>query len=796
MKGKKMGMETHFSINKVAVLGAGVMGAQIAAHFVNVGLETLLFDLAADDRDKSATARQAIHKLKGQKPAPLATDEDAQWLTPLNYDEHLHLLTECDLVIEAIAERIDWKAALYERIAPYLAPHTILASNTSGLSINELARACPQSIRSHFCGIHFFNPPRYMALVELIATDETKKQLLDQLEAFIVTSLGKGVVRAKDTPNFIANRIGVFSLLTVIHHAEKYQIPFEVVDELTGLRIQRPKSATFRTLDVVGLDTFLHVLHTMQEHLTDDPWHAFFATPAWLKACVEQGQLGEKTKAGIYKKDKDGLSILDPTDQVYRLADKKASEEVKAILQIKDMAGKFHSLRESSHPEAQFLWSTFRDVWHYIAYHFADIASTARDIDFAMRWGYGWKHGPLETWQAIGWKAIAKEIKADIEARKSMASVALPDWVLNREGVHDEKGSYSVVKDTLVERSSLPVYKRQLFAPRLWGERPPAYGKTLYENAGVRMWTMQDGIGIISFKTKLNCISDQVLQGMNEAITQAEEENYRGIVLWQPDGPFSVGADLSSMGPAFMTGDWGSIEQVVALFQKTSMRIRYSKLPVVAAVQGYAFGGGCEFLLHADRVVASLESYIGLVEVGVGLLPAGGGCKEFALRAARQSQGDLLAALRSYYMMIAQAKVATSAKQAQKMGYLRDSDIVIFNPDELLYVAKAQVVALSEVGYRPPFKVKSFPVAGRDAAATIRGQLINLQEGGFISKYDRFIAEMIADIMTGGDVEPGVLVDEAWILHLERQGFMKLLKKGNTQERILYMLENNKPLRN
>lgn len=789
-------MKTRFRIEKVAVLGAGVMGAQIAAHFVNAGIETLLFDLPTEEKDKNAIARQAIKKLKDQKPAPMAREEDVQWITPLNYDEHIHLLKTCDLVVEAIAEHIEWKTALYERIAPHLAPDTILVSNTSGLSINLLADACPRDIRSRFCGAHFFNPPRYMPLLELIATKSTDQALLDYLESFFVTVLGKGVVRAKDTPNFIANRIGVFSLLAVIHHAEQYQIPFEVVDELTGVRIQRPKSATFRTADVVGLDTFTHVLKTMQDHLKADPWHAFFTTPAWLKACVEQGKLGAKTKVGIYKKENETLYVLDPVLQSYRLADKKASDEVKAILKIDNFSEKFRSLRACSHPEAQFLWAAFRDVWHYIAYHFEEIAHTARDIDLAMRWGYGWKQGPLEMWQATGWQEVAANIQADIEAGKTMTDAPLPQWVFPRLGVHGVEGSYSVTEDALVGRSTLPVYKRQLFPPKLWGEGQTVYGKTCYENVGIRMWTTGDDIAIISFKTKLNCIGDSVLQGINEAITLAEEENYRGIVLWQPEGPFSVGADLTSMGPAFMTGDWGAIEKIVALFQETSLRIRYSRLPVVAAVQGYAFGGGCEFVMHSDRVVASLESYIGLVEVGVGLLPAGGGCKEFALRASNESKGDLFAALKSYYMMIATAKVATSAKQAQDMGYLRQSDVVILNPDELLYVAKAQITALNEAGYRPPLKVKHFPVAGIDAAATIRGQLVNMQEGQFISKYDRFIAETIADIMTGGGVDPGTLVDEAWILKLEREGFMRLLKKGNTQERILYMLEHNKPLRN
>jgi 3-hydroxyacyl-CoA dehydrogenase len=789
-------MNKTLVVRKAAVLGAGVMGAQIAAHLANAGIETLLFDLPAPQGNRSDIALQAIANLKKQKPSALASQSLADLITAVNYEEHSEALQNCDLVIEAIAERMEWKLDLYKRVAPYLSEQAIFASNTSGLSIHALAQGCPSDIRARFCGVHFFNPPRYMPLVEIIATQDTDPALVDQLETFLVTTLGKGVIRAKDTPNFIANRIGIFSLLAVIHNAQKYRIRFDVVDDLTGTRLGRPKSATFRTADVVGLDTFLHVLKTMQDTLPDDPWHALFATPTWLQACVDQGALGVKTKQGIYKKEGEARYVLDPDSHTYVLADQKGSEEVKTLLKIEDPAEKFQALRASTHPEAQFLWASFRDTWHYIAYHFAEIADNARDIDLAMRWGYGWKLGPLEIWQAAGWQDIAAIIEEEIKAKQTLADVPLPDWVSTRLSVHSAEGSYSVVADAWVGHSTLPVYQRQLFPPRLVGEGKVIYGKTLYENEGMRMWTMGDHIAVISFKTKLNCISNDVLEGINTAITLAENSQYRGIVLWQPEGPFSIGADLMSMGPAFMSGDWDTIEAMVALFQQTSMRIKYSTLPIVAATQGYGFGGGCEFIMHCDRVVASLESYIGLVEVGVGLLPAGGGCKEFALRASQDAKGDLFAALKEYYMAIATAKVATSAYEAQEIGYLRAADIVIFNPYELLYVAKTQVVALSEAGYRPPLKPKGFAVAGRSAAATIRGQLTNMREGEFISSYDTFIAEHIAEVMTGGDVEAGTLVNEEWIIALERKRFMTLLKKGKTQERIMYMLENNKPLRN
>ncbi|WP_255990322.1 3-hydroxyacyl-CoA dehydrogenase/enoyl-CoA hydratase family protein [Chitinolyticbacter albus] len=785
-------------IRRVAVLGAGVMGAQIAAHLVNAGIETVLFDLPAKEGDANGIVLKAIDNLKKLKPAPVMSAMRAELIQPANYGSDLELLASCDLVIEAIAERLDWKLDLYHKIAPHLAPHAILATNTSGLSIQKLADGVPGSLQSRFCGIHFFNPPRYMYLVELIPLAKTDAALLDNLESFLVTRLGKGVVRAKDTPNFIGNRIGVFSMLATIHHAEQFGIRFDVVDDLTGPRMGRPKSATFRTADVVGLDTFAHVVKTMTDNLQGDPWAAYYTIPGWLTALIEKGALGQKTKAGIYKKDGKAILVLDPKAGDYVPSGQKGSDEVKAILKVDDPAEKIRQLRASNHPEAQFLWACLRDVWHYVATLLPTIADSARDIDFAIRWGFGWKQGPFELWQAAGWKAVAEAVAADIAAGKSMANSTLPAWVGQVDGVHAPAGSYSVAQGKLVGRSMLPVYGRQLYPPQLVGEAEPDYGETVFENDSVRLWLppAAPDVPVLTFTTKAHAIGANVLAGVQQAIKIAEER-FQGLVIWHPDAPFSVGADLASMGPAFMTGDFGAIENMVAEFQNTSMAIKYAKVPVVGAAQGYAFGGGCEFLMHCARVVAAVETYIGLVEVGVGLLPAGGGCKEFALRASREAKGgDILAALKDYYMAMAMAKVGTSAEEGQQIGYLKESDIVLFNANELLYVAQAQVRALAATGYRPPVKPKTFPVAGRAGAATIKGQLINMLEGGFISKYDYHIGVQIAEVVTGGDVDAGTQVNEEWILRLERERFMGLLKKGKTQERIMYMLENNKPLRN
>ncbi|MFZ0499444.1 MAG: 3-hydroxyacyl-CoA dehydrogenase/enoyl-CoA hydratase family protein [Steroidobacteraceae bacterium] len=789
--------DSKFIVRKAAVLGAGVMGAQIAAHLIDARVPTILFDLPPKEGDKSGIVRKAIEGLKKLQPSPLAGRDTTAFLQAANYDEHLALLGECDLVIEAIAERTDWKQDLYRKIAPHLAPHAIFVSNTSGLSINALAEALARELRPRFCGVHFFNPPRYMRLVEIIPCKESLPGVLDELERFLVTTMGKGVIRAKDTPNFVANRVGVFSMLATIANAAKFGIRFDVVDDLTGPRLGRPKSATFRTADVVGLDTFAHVVKTMQDTLPQDPWHGLYQSPPWLVKLIAGGALGAKTQNGIYQKKGKALRVLDPASGAHVEAGSEADASVVEILKLDDPAQKLKRLRESEHAQAQFLWACFRDTFHYIAYHLKDIAHSARDIDLAMRWGFGWKFGPFETWQAAGWRQVADWIEEDIAAGKTLANAPLPAWVREPEckGVHFPAGSYDAASHSLLGRSSLDVYSRQLWPETVLGESKPTLGETVYENAGVRAFSSADEILVVSFKSKAHSISPEVLEGLNRAIDLAEER-FKGLVIWQTEAPFSVGANLESLRPALAAGDWPRIEGIIALFQKTSMRLRYSGIPTVAATQGYAFGGGCEFVMHCDRVVAALESYVGLVEAGVGLLPAGGGCKEFALRAARESKGDLFASLKDYYMMIATAKVAGSGIEAQELKYLRASDVVLLNPAELLYVAKQQALALSEAGYRPPLAGGRFPVAGRTGAASIKGQLVNMLQGHFISEYDFEIGSRIAEVMTGGDVEPGTEVNEEWLLALELRHFLALLKNPKTQERIVHTLATGKPLRN
>ncbi|WP_137924114.1 3-hydroxyacyl-CoA dehydrogenase/enoyl-CoA hydratase family protein [Cupriavidus sp. 2SB] len=807
---------SNFIVKKVAVLGAGVMGAQIAAHLVNARVPVVLFDLPAKEGPKSGIALRAIENLKKLSPAPLGIKDEAGLIRAANYEDDVELLKECDVVIEAIAERMDWKHDLYKKVAPHLAPHAIFATNTSGLSITSLSDGFDAELKSRFCGVHFFNPPRYMHLVELIPTATTQPAILDRLESFLTTTLGKGVVRAKDTPNFIANRVGIFSILAVFAEAEKFGIPFDIVDDLTGTKLGRAKSATFRTADVVGLDTMAHVIKTMQDGLGGDPFASVYKTPAVLKGLVDAGALGQKTGAGFYKKDGKAIKVLDAKTGQYVESGKKADEIVVRMLK-KEPAERIKLLRESTNPQAQFLWSVFRDVFQYIAVYLEQIAGSAADVDLAIRWGFGWNSGPFEDWQAAGWKQVAQWVKEDIEAGKALANVPLPAWVFDgavadNGGVHGAQGSWSPATSSFVKRAALPVYERQVFRAALKGTDaadPRKSGKTIEENDGARIWTSDgaDDVLIISFKSKMNTIGPDVLDSLVRAVELAEAE-YKGLVVWQPTslqlgapgGPFSAGANLESAMPQFMMGGAKGIEPFVKKFQDTLMRVKYAAVPVIPAVSGIALGGGCELMLHSAKRVVALESYVGLVEVGVGLVPAGGGLKEAAIAAAKAAQAagstNYLNFLTNRFQAAAMAKVSTSALDAQKIGYVQPTDTIVYNVHELLYVAQSEVRAMANAGYRAPLPGQLIPVAGRSGIATIKASLVNMRDGNFISAHDFTIASRIAEVVCGGDVEAGSLVSEEWLLALERKAFIDLLGTGKTQERVMGMLQTGKPVRN
>ncbi len=772
-------MPKPFFIKKVAVLGAGVMGAQIAAHVTNAGIETYLFDLASEGRDSYQLVKQSIQKLKKLKPAPLATHATAALLKPCQYDLDLALLADCDLVIEAIGECLDWKEALYAQIAPHVGDHTVIVSNTSGLSINLLAGVLPDQLHSRFCGVHFFNPPRYMHLAELIPAEKTVPELLNQLESWLTSALGKGVVRAKDTPNFIANRVGVFSLLATLHHAARLGLGLDVVDALTGTLLGRPKSATFRTMDVVGLDTLNHVVHTMDEHLADDPWHAFFKLPDWLNQMIKDGHLGQKTGQGVYRKRGKSLEVYDIALNDYRPVNTTLPDEIKAIFKLKTPREQIAALRASNTPEAELICSCFRDLFHYAAFHFETIANHVRDIDAALKWGFGWQQGPFETWQAFGKDAMCEWIQHDITDNLSMASARLPDWVLTQSATFDDQSQ---------KTAELPVYQRQL--------KPSKTAEVFFENEGVCMSHLKEDVAVLSFKSKSNTIGQAVLDGLYQAIEVAEAR-CQGLIIYQNNAlNFSSGADLSAVSQLIETQQMTALARMVHDFQNVLMRLKYSAVPVVSALRGRALGGGCELLMQSDAVVAAFESYPGLVEAGVGLIPAGGGSKEFALRASKLAVGnDLIPHLYPYFEQAAMGVVAGSAPEALARGYLQAGDSWLMHADEVLFAAQGKVLAMQAAYYKPPIAAR-FKVAGREGAAQLKAALVNFEEGGFISEHDAFLSSLLADVMCGGAVDAGTEVDEAWLLRLEHEAFMRLAETPLTQARIRHMLDTGKPLRN
>jgi 3-hydroxyacyl-CoA dehydrogenase len=799
---------SRFNVKKVAVLGAGVMGAQIAAHLVNVKVPVVLFDLPAKEGPKNGIVTKAVEGLKKLKPSPLGVSDDAALIQQANYEEHLHLLKECDLVIEAIAERMDWKLDLYTKIAPHVAKHAILASNTSGLSITKLSEALPDKLKPRFCGIHFFNPPRYMVLVELINTPTTAPEVLDQLEAFVTSGLGKGVVRAHDTPNFVANRVGIAGMLSTMKEVENFGLSFDVVDDLTGKKLGRASSGTFRTADVVGLDTMAHVIKTLQDNLSleTDPFYESFGTPAVLKKLLELGNLGQKSKAGFYKKVGRDIMRFELESEEYVPAGQKADEVYGRMLK-RPAAERLKLLRNAEGAQGRFLWAILRNSFHYAAVHLGTIADNARDVDQAMRWGFGMKQGPFELWQEAGWLDVAKMIQEDIDAGKALSKAPLPEWVFKGPvaeagGVHTAQGSWSASQAQFVPRRQLPVYERQLFPEALLGEAQLAdwrtAGTTIAESRALRTWTLDGQVLVASIKNKMHAISPEVMEGLMEAVETAESD-YQGMVIWSGDAPFSVGADLEATMPAFVVGGADAIESIEQELQNLMMRLRYAQVPVVAAIHGMALGGGCELAVHSARRVAHMESYIGLVEVGVGLVPGAGGLTYIARRAAENaatSTGkDLLPFLTEGFTAAAMAKVGTSALESKKLGYLLDSDIVVPHKDEVLFVAINEAKSMATGGWRAPHK-RLFPVAGRSGIATIKGSLVNMRDGGFISAFDQHVASLIAEVVCGGDVDAGTLVSEEYLLQLERKAFCHLIAHPKTHERILGMLSTGKPVRN
>lgn len=787
-------MQHRIFIKKIAVLGAGVMGAQIAAHCVNAGIETLLFDLAAAGENKNNLVEQAIANLIRIKPTPLATPNTISYLQAKNYNDDLSELNACDLIIEAIAERFELKAQLYSKIFNHLHNQAILVTNTSGLSINALAEILPQHWRHRFCGMHFFNPPRYMHLVELIPSTMTDTALVNQLETWLTSYIGKGVVRAFDTPNFIANRIGVFSLLAINQHASLMGLSLDEVDILTGTLLGRPKSATFRTMDIVGLDTMQYVVQTMAQQLSQDPWHTYFQLPAWLNDMILHGHLGQKSGQGIYRKQDGVIEVFDVAISNWRAIKATVSDELKMILNNSDPTKRLQQLHASANKQARFLIAYYLDLFAYCAYHLAEIANSVKDIDLAMRWGFGWKKGPFEEWETAGVITIRKLIEEKFYQKSSLIAIKLPEWLHYIDSFYNENKSFSVRQKCYVLHSSLPIYDRNYIAD-YFVEKNKSY-VNLFENQGLKASVLEDDIAVVYFKTKANTITQEILDGLEEVIYKAEQ-NCQGLVIYQRDATmFSAGANLNNIAKFIQTNQFKALEEMLLQFQHIMLRIKYSLIPTVAAVRGQVLGGGCELMMHCASIVAAFESYPGFVETSLGLIPAAGGCKEMALRAAKTAcDTDLVTALYPYFHCIATNYVAGNAIEALEKNYFQLGDHWIMHHNQVLFAALSQIKNMQAMNYKPPVTTK-FKIAGRHGYERIKAQFNIKMEDNAMSQYDYFIAKKLAYVMCGGNLKQNDEVDETWMLTLEREVFMSLVVESMTQKRILYWLETGKALRN
>ena len=812
-------MKEYFdkAFTKIAVLGSGTMGGQIAAHFANLGFDTMMFDTSEEALSKS------IAMMKKLKPTPFASASISKLIKTSTYD-NLEALSSCDFIIESIVENLDIKKQLFKQISSHVNDNAILVTNTSGLSIQKIAESSPEKLRSRIFGVHFFNPPRYMPLVELIRTSYSDEVLLNKAEGFITSALGKEVVYAKDSPAFVANRIGVFSFMAVLKHAENFNLAADTVDALTGKRVGRPASATFRTLDVVGLDVMSNVVKNIYENAKDDPWIELFKIPDWIEALIEKGSLGSKTRKGIYEKVGKDIYVFDPKDGEYRLSDKAISSKVKKIL--KDSGSIENALLElskSDDPQAQFLWSVHRDVFHYTAFHLEHVAETARCVDLALKSGFAWQKGIFEQVQITGWSQVRELLNKDIKEGKTLSTQPLPAWVMNQPFVYSDEGAFNPNKSQFIPRSAHPVYERQLNKALLSGEKQNQL-EVLIDGESTKLIDIGNGIASVSFKTKMNVLSASVLTELPECLDYLESNDFHALVFRQEQEHFCAGANLYEVISAIKLGllekDPGvtskakkkafevmhpelpklgklySIKNTVRMLQDLLMRLKHGKILTIAAVDGLALGGGCELLLHCNKVVASMNSYIGLVEVGIGGIPAGCGSKEMALRAyLNKESDDIFPLLSKHFEQIAMAKVSVSALEAREMGYLKSEDVIIANPNELLYVAKHQALAMLESGYRPPLD-DTFKVVGKAGYANIMAQVANLFEGHFMSEHDKYCISSLAKVMTGSLVEENTVVNSKMILDLERKYFVELLGTQKTQDRIEFMLRNSKPLRN
>ncbi len=797
-------------IKKVAVIGSGIMGSGIACHFANIGVQVLLLDIVPrelTDAEKSkglslkdASVRNrlvnsSLATALKSSPSPIYHKKFAERIETGNLEDDINRVAETDWIIEVVVERLDVKKQVFENLEKHRKPGTLITSNTSGIPIRFMSEGRSEDFQQHFCGTHFFNPARYLRLFEIIPGPKTKPEVLDFLNAYGEKFLGKTSVVAKDTPAFIGNRIGIFSIQSLFHMVNELGMTVEEVDKLTGPVIGRPKSATFRTVDVVGLDTLVHVAKGIYENCPGDERHKMFRIPAFIDAMMENKWLGSKTGQGFYKKVKkeDGSSeilTLDLNTLEYRSAKKARFDTLEETKSIDKVIDRFKVLVNGKDKAGDFYRKSFGALFAYVSHRIPEISDELYKIDDAMKAGFGWEHGPFQIWDAIGLDEGLQLIEAEGQTAAS--------WV----GEMKEKGlqSFYAVKEGATyyfdlqkkEMQKVPGQDAFIILDNI------RQSKEVYKNPGVVVEDLGDGILNVEFQSKMNTIGSEVLSGLNKAIDLAEKD-FRGLVVGNQAANFSVGANIGMIFMLAVEQEYDELNYSIRMFQETMMRMRYSAIPTVAAPHGMCLGGGCELSMHADMVVAAAETYIGLVEFGVGVIPGGGGSKEMALRAADTfHKNDVeLNVLQEYFLTIGMAKVSTSAYEAYDLGILqKGKDIVVVNKDRQIATAKAYAQLLAERGYTQPIRRTDIKVLGKQALGMFLVGTDSMQAGHYISEHDKKIANKLAYVMAGGDLSEASMVSEDYLLDLEREAFLSLCTERKTLERIQHMLKTGKPLRN
>ena len=797
-------------IKKVAVLGSGVMGSAIAAHLANAGIPSYLLDivpkeLTPEESAKGLTltspivrnrfANAGLESAKKARPAAFYSPDFARLITVGNFDDNLGWVKEVDWIIEVVVERLDLKQSLLKKVDALRKPGTIVSSNTSGIPINQIKEGLTDDFRKHFLGTHFFNPPRYMRLLEIIPSEETLPEVVETLATFGERTLGKGIVYCKDRPNFIANRIGVFAMMTAMRTMLDGKYTIEEVDQLTGPATGKPKSATFRTGDIVGIDTLVHVANNLYDAVPDDEMRAMFVVPDFIKKMVETKMLGDKTKQGFYKKVKgEGKTILtlDYSTLQYREKQKGKFASIEAGKNIESLTERLKMLTYANDRAGEFIWKTTSAILLYSANRIPEISDDIVNVDKAMRWGFNWQLGPFEMWDAIGVEESVKKMRAEGKIIplfvEKLLSSGKKSFYERKDGVtyyFDLKSGKHIAAEEKPGLVLLPSIKDR--------------NKVIKKNSGASLIDIGDGVVCLEFHSKMNAIGEDILS-MTSFAVQEVGKNFEGMVVGNEGDNFSVGANIMLMLMAAQEGDWDELDMMARAFQKATQSLKFSPKPVVAAPFGMTLGGGCEFALGADKIRAAAELYMGLVEVGVGIIPAGGGCKEMLVRALdgvpKNSDADLFPFVKRVFETLGMAKVSTSAVEAKEIGFLKKSDGITINKEYLIADAKATVLAMVKEGYKQPSPRQDIPVLGESALATLKLGMYLMKSGGRISEYDMHVGTKLAYILCGGDLSAKTLVSEQYLLDLEREAFLSLAAERKTQERLAFMLKNGKPLRN